>query len=256
MLRNKNKKIFTASVSLIFALCIAYFAVLPPTSAWFYVNLYGDDIGKSFTFGTFDFGAVYIDPLTLDLPAATKLEDPEEVAAFDKALHLETISATNDGSLPARVYLTVTGNRGTPDVSLRYFLFTESDYDTDAANASPNDNTSVMDIIRTRKNKYTGAPANIIENDDPVLTYEALEAFNIGDGIVGLSADEGNYVVIPPKTTQDISIAFWVDFNVAGGALEDTTDVNVHYVYNDIEIKLSAGQDTDGWFYDGATQLP
>lgn len=248
MPRSRIKKIWTTTVSLIFALSIAYFAVLPPTSAWFYVNLY--DQSKSFIFGdlTFDLPVDYIDPQTLDLPAATKLEDPDEVTAFDKALQIETISATNDGSLPARVYLTVTGNRGTP-VSLRYFLFTESDYDTDAAAVSSNENTSVMDIIRTRKNKYTGLDANIITNGydaaAAAATYAKLETFNTGDGVPN---DEGNYVIIPPESTRNVYIAFWVDYNVAGATLEDVTNIDVHYSYSDIGITLSAGQDTDGWF--------
>lgn len=250
MPRNRIKKIWTTAVSLIFALSIAYFAVLPPTSAWFYVNLY--DQSKTFTFGdlTFDLPVDYSALQTLDLPAATKLEDPNEVTAFDEALQIETISATNDGSLPARVYLTVTGNRGTP-VSLRYFLFTESDYDTDAAAVSPNENTSVMDIIRTRKNKYTGLDANIITNGydaaAAAATYGKLEAFNNGDGVTGAS-DEGNYVIIPPESTRNVYIAFWVDYNVAGAMLENVADVDVHYFYDDITITLSAGQDTDGWF--------
>lgn len=245
MPRNRMKKIWTTTVSLIFALSIAYFAVLPPTSAWFYVNLY--DESKSFIFGdlTFDLPIEYFNDQTIDLPAATKLEDPDEVTAFDEALHIETISAENKGTLPARVYLTVTGDRGTPDISLRYFMYTESDDDTAAAAVEPNRPTSVMDIIRTRKNKYTGDPADIIENNNPTSTYGALETFNTGAGVAD---DEGNYVIIPPKSTKDIYIAFWVDYNVAGDTLEDVAEVNVYYSYSNIEIKLSAGQDTDGWF--------
>lgn len=245
MPRNRMKKIWTTTVSLIFALSIAYFAVLPPTSAWFYVNLY--DESKSFIFGdlTFDLPIEYFNDQTIDLPAATKLEDPDEVTAFDEALHIETISATNDGSLPARVYLTVTGDRGNP-VSLRYFFYTESDYDTAAAAVDLNRPTSVMDIIGTRNNKYTGDPADIIENNNPTSTYGALETFNTGAGVAD---DEGNYVIIPPKSTKDIYIAFWVDYNVKGADdLVDTDNVTMHHEYNDIKITLSAGQDTDGWF--------
>ena len=245
MPRNGKNKVLTTAVSLLFALSIAYFAVLPPTSAWFYVSLYEGN--KSFIFGTLDFNVpvTYFDPQSIDLPAATKLEDPNETTAFDEALHVETVSATNDGTLPARVYLTVTGNLGTP-VSLHYFLYTDDDYDTAAAAASPDISTSVMDIIRTRKNKYTGLDANIITNNNSSSTYSALSTFNIGDGIPGVS-DEGNYVVIPPKTTQNIYIAFWADYNVTGTALENTGNVSVHYSYS-IAIKLSAGQNTDGWF--------
>lgn len=252
MPRNKSKKIFTAAVSLLFALCVAYFAVLPPTSAWFYVEL--ADENKTYIFGTLDLDydepPEYFSLQEIDLPAATKLEDPAEVTAFDEALYIETISGVNDGTLPVRVYCTVTGDRGTPDLSLRYFFFTESDYDQAAADVTPGDNTSVMDIIRSRKNKFTGQDANIITNGSAAATYNKLEAFNTGDGVTGVS-DEGNYVVIPPKTTQNIYIAFWADYNVVGAALENTNNVTVHKTYSGIQIRLSAGQDSDGWFYDG-----
>jgi hypothetical protein len=249
MPRNRNKRIFSAAVSLLFAMSVAYFAVLPPTSAWFYVNLYDDS--KSFTFGTFDFEVPveYFAHQDIDLPAATKLEDPAESVAFNEAMHIETISATNDGSLPARIYLTVSGNRGTPQ-SLHYFMYLATDYDAAAAAASENETTSLMDVIRTRKNKFTGLDANIITNGNAGATYTALNAFNFGDGDTGVS-DEGNYVVIPPKTTTDIYIAFWADYNQVGDALKVTADVDVHYTYDNIQIKLIAGQDTDGWYYDG-----
>ncbi len=249
MPRNKSKKIFTAAVSLLFALCVAYFAVLPPTSAWFYVSLYDDS--KSFTFGTFDFDVPveYYAHQDIDLPAATKLEDPAESVAFNEAMRIETISAINDGTLPVRVYLTVSGNRGTPQ-SLHYFMYLDTDYDTAADAASENETTSLMDVIRTRKNKSTGLAANIITNGNFVTTYDALNAFNDRDDVAGVSY-EGNYVVIPPKKTTDIHIAFWADYNRVGDTLKVTTDVDEHYTYDNIQIKLIAGQDTDGWYYDG-----
>lgn len=256
MPRRRTKKAFMSLVSLLFALSIGYFAVLPPTSAWFYQQLYNVD-NKEFIFGTWDFSlpVTYFADQDIHLPAATKLEDPNEIA-FDEAMHIETISATNNSTLPARIYLTVTGNRGTPDESLYYFLFTDSDYDNAAAAANPeNVTTTLMDIIRSRKNKYTDLLANIITNYDYINTYINLNRFNIGDGISGLSADEGNYVVIPPEETTNIYIAFWVDYNVVGADLEDTNNVSEYYTY-DITIQLSAGQNTDGWFYDGATHNP
>ena len=245
MTRKRLKKVYTTAVSLLFVLCVAYFAFLPPTSAWFYVNLYEGD--KTFIFGTLDFEVPveYFDPQSIDLPAATKLEDPGEAVAFNEALHIETISATNEGTLPARVYLTVTGDRGTP-VSLHWFMFTDEDYDAAADEIDTDREASLMDVIRTRKNMFTGLEANIITDYDASATYTALEAFNFGDGIAGVS-DEGHYVVIPPKQPTNIYIAFWADYNETGGALSDTTDVDVHYTY-DVDIKLSAGQDSDGWF--------
>ncbi len=134
----------------------------------------------------FEVPVEYFDPQTIELPAATKLEDPGEAVAFNEALHIETISATNDGTLPARVYLTVTGDRGTP-VSLHWFMFVDSDYDASADQVNPDREPSLMDVIRTRKNKFTGFDADIITDFDAPATYTSLLAFNIGDGISGVS---------------------------------------------------------------------
>ncbi len=245
MRKTKVKKIFTGAMSLLFALCLTYFAVLPPTSAWFYVRLIEDE--KTFIFGTltFDTPVEYFDAKTIDLPAATKLEDPDEAIAFDRALYIEEISATNDGSLPARVYLTVTRTGGIP-AEFHYFFFDESAYDAAAQAVRPGKPTSVMDIIRTRKNQYTGQDANIITDGNAAATYTALNSYNLGDGVSGIG-DEGNYVIVPPNSTRKIYIAFWADYNVTGATLETTT-IDEHYTYDNIVLTLKAGQDTPGWF--------
>ncbi|NLP49033.1 MAG: hypothetical protein GX345_08875 [Clostridiales bacterium] len=242
MAKNKLKKILTAVTAVIFALCISYFAVLPPTAAWFYVSFYSGE--NKFVIGTLELEPdTYIEEADIVIPAATKLEDPEEIE-FDRALHIETIEAENTGSLPARVYVEITKPANADE--LYYFLYSDSDYDAAADAIDPNRSTSVMDIIRTRKGQYSGLDANIITDGDATATYEALEIYN--HGAPGVAADQGNYVVVPPKTKLQIHLAFWVDYNIVGETLEDTSVVDDHYSYEGVEIVFIAGLDSDGWY--------
>ena len=242
MPQKKLKKIITAATALVFALCISYFAVLPPTAAWFYVSFYEGD--NKFIIGTLELEPDnYVAQADVIIPAATKLEDPGEVE-FDRALHIETIEAENTGSLPARVYVKVTMPANTDE--LHYFMYSDADYDAAAAAVHPDRAPSVMDIIRTRKGKYSGLDANIITDNDPAATYEALDIYN--HGLPGVDADQGNYVVVPPGAKMKIYVAFWADYNVVGQDLEDTNDVKDYYEYNGVELVFSAGLDSDGWF--------
>ncbi len=220
MLRKKAKNISAMAVTVLFVLSIGYFAVLPPTSAWFYQKY--DGVEHTFIFGTLDVNQDFDVPVTLDLPAATKLEDPGETL-FDESLHIETITAQNTGSFPARVYLKIAAKTGNLN-GFHYFFY----YDKDAEAGD-----TVKDII-----------AGKITISDNNATYTALNLYNVGNGV---NNNYGRFIVIQPHTTETLKIAFWTDYTVVGDSLKITDNVTVHYNY-DVNITLSAGQNTDGWF--------
>ena len=89
MMHKRTKNIFTLMIAALFVLSVGYFAVLPPTSAWFYDDR---EYQKSFIFGTLSLNPVFLYDETIDLTAATKLEDPQEIL-FDEAIHIVTLSA-------------------------------------------------------------------------------------------------------------------------------------------------------------------
>lgn len=227
MPRKKMKKVFTSVISLLFALSIGYFAVLPPTSAWFYQNLH--DENEQFIFGILSLNQTYLGTANIDLPAATKLENEAVFGEtrFDEALQIVTVDALNNGTLPARVYLTVTANSGSLD-GLHYFFY--FDDDTGA---------TVKDKIAEK----------ITITSSAATTYAALDAYNTGSGYAG---GQGRYIVVPPDpvTPKILKIAFWADHNVVGDVLKNNTDSGTVNVFNtyDVNIVLSAGQNTDGWF--------
>lgn len=219
MPRKKINKIGKAAVSVLFALCVGFFAVLPQTSAWFY-DKFEDE--KTFTFGILSVQQDYLGFDALDLPAATKVEDPGEIR-FDEALHIVEIEAVNDGTLPARVYVTIEPDAANP-YSLRYFYYEDGD-----------EGATVIEKIRN---------FGLVTDNVPGATYDALNLYHIGDGV---NNNYGRYIVVPPATTKTLKIAFWADYNEVGGALENNADVDVHAEYY-VEFTLHAVQNTDGAF--------
>jgi len=221
MLLKRTKKIFTAAITLLFVLSIGYFAVLPPTSAWFYQKY--DGVEKTFIFGTLSVDNTYTANATIELQAATKLEDPNETL-FNDVIQVETVVAHNTGNLPARVYLTVNNNVALPG-GLNYFFFEDTDT-----------GTTVRDKI---------AGKNIITSGNAFATYTALNLFNVGNGV---NNNYGRYILVQPGATKTLSIAFWVDYNAAKLlGLENTSNVT-EYTNDSFQIKLNAVQDTDGAF--------
>ncbi len=220
MKNKKAKKALTVAMTALLVLCVGYFAALPPTSAWFYQRHEGTE--KTFIFGRLELGEDFTAEETIDLPAATKLEDPGEIL-FDDVLHIVEVECQNTGSLPARVYTTVNGNTALPN-GLRFFFY--EDGDTGAA----------------LKDKVAGK--SVITENDAAATYAALDNYNKGAG----GNDAGRYILVMPGETKIARIAFWADYNVVGSTLENTSNVSEHYTYGPFEIIMHAVQHTDGAF--------
>lgn len=228
MPRKRIKKVFMSLVSFLFALSVAYFAVLPPTSAWFYQQIKPEE-EETFIFGYLALeGLDFTTSETVFLPAATKLEIEEDYdyneTLFDDALHFVSLEATNTGTLPARVYVTVEPRSGGDyDNGLHYFF-----YEADEVAAG----TTVRDLIA----------------DNNITTYVKLDDYNIGDGVP--AGDKGRYILVLPGQAKQLRVAFWVDYNVVSDELKTNTNngiVDAFYNY-DVNITFSAGQNTDGWF--------
>lgn len=114
----KSKKVWTAVITALFVLSISYFALLAPTTAWFYQEY---DTDYDFTFG--DFAVEYTNPdyndpedptgehqfdatVTVPLRAATRFADKGEFL-FDEVAYAVKVDAMNDGSMPADVSVEV-----------------------------------------------------------------------------------------------------------------------------------------------------
>jgi len=228
-MKKKTVRSLRCAAAFLFVACFVYIAALPATSAWFYTQY--DGVQKDFIFGDLDVLQTYTSTETVELFAATKLEDTGEVL-FDDVLHIVQIEAVNEGTLPARVYFSIDEGTGNP-AGLRYYFYEDGDIENEMLNAGP------------VKRKISAQ--NIIMPGDNAATNAALALYNFGTGI---GNSQGRYISIAPGVTKTLNIAFWADYNAVGlpSTLEDTDNVAAHYVYNAIEITLHAAQDTDGAF--------
>jgi len=228
-MKKKTVRSLRCAAAFLFVACFVYIAALPATSAWFYVQY--DGVKKDFIFGDLDVVQTYTSTETIELYAATKLEDTGEYL-FDDVLQIVQIDAANEGTLPARVYFSIDEGTGNP-AGLRYYFFEDGDAENEMLQAGP------------VKRKISAQ--NLIIPGNNAATNAALALYNFGTGTGNI---QGRYISIAPGVTKTLKIAFWADYNAVGlpSTLEDTDNVAAHYVYNAVKITLHAAQDTDGAF--------
>lgn len=126
-MQKKSKTILTAVVTALFVLSISYFALLAPTTAWYYQS---EDKDLSFTFGDFqaqpDPPSAAIENMTVRLRGATRFADAGETL-FDEMIHIVKTTVTNTGRIPGRVSVRVKQNGSILDLTdntsgLKWFI--------------------------------------------------------------------------------------------------------------------------------------
>lgn len=205
---NNAKKISSAVMAFILVLCVGYFSLMSPTSAWFY-NSGVIDSEDSFIFGELSVDTKFKVSNNIAFDGATKLSDPNEIL-FDEVIKVNEVKVANTGTIPARIYTSVV-NKGNSK-GLCWFAFTDD-----------------MLVDSSVKNTIT----SIL----PELTNEALTEYNIGaDG------NSGHYILCRPGEVTTVKIATWVDYDAVGESLENGSVIDGY----DVEISLIATQDVDG----------
>jgi len=237
-MKSKTKSILSMTMAVLFTLSVCYFAMLSPTSAWYYNS---NKLENTFVFGDLDIGVDlpedYVAYDLLKIRAATCFADKGEIL-FDDAVAVITIHAQNVGNVPARVY--VTYDAGTFDdnpasgnnLGLRYFFVGQ---------------------------EVNGKEVSFKAEIDKVLKEGGLELIDYSKQVPSqLYTDESieiledylknGYVLVEPNTSVDVKIAVWIDqmegaINTAGNADYATAFYNLQTTF-----RLSATQNTDGAF--------
>jgi hypothetical protein len=204
---SKFKKISASVMALTLVLCVGYFSVMSPTSAWFYESGVIDS-KDSFIFGDVSVNTKYTTKDTVKFEAATKFSDPNE-KLFDEVINVDEINVTNSGTVPARIYANVV-NSGSSK-GLRWFFYTD-------------------DMLVDSSVKKT------IESVLPQLTDKALNNYNIGE-----NGKEGHYVLLQPGESFKAKIATWIEYDDVKDALNAGKTLNGY----DVEITLIAAQNVD-----------
>ena len=203
---SKLKRISALVMALTLVLCVGYFSVMSPTSAWFYDSGVIDS-GNSFVFGDVSVNTDYSIKETINFDAATKLDDPEELL-FDEVINVDEVSVTNSGTVPARVYANVENKSASK--GLRWFYFTD-------------------DMLLESGVKRT------IEAVLPNLTDKALDEYN-----VGADGNSGHYILLQPGETTQVKLAMWIDYDDVASSINAGQTLDY-----DVEITLIASQNVD-----------
>ena len=127
MMQKNGKKIFTAVIAALFVLSVSYFALLSPTTAWYYQEY---TPSQTFTFKNFNESFTgSIGSVTVPLRAATRFADGGEYL-FDEVAHVIRVQTTNaaDSVLAGLVHVDVSVklNNNTVTSGIRWCAFSSS----------------------------------------------------------------------------------------------------------------------------------
>ncbi len=233
-MRIRTKRAWTLMISVMFTLSISYFAVLSPTTAWFYTQKENE---YSFIFGDVNLDLPVNETISevVRLKAATRCADFGEVN-FDAAVYVVEVEAINTGTAAARVYINPTLPSGKTKDGLYFFATAHKSTEEDLPTIK-----SELESYLTSKG-VTGMSFG--DNG-----YQAYEDALFAQGGAVEDYQSNGYVVVSPKSTTTIRIAFWVEYNATvnssniGTSFENTSTITEFSNFG-INIKLTATQDS------------
>lgn len=205
---SKAKKISASVMAFMLVLCVGYFSLMSPTSAWFYDSGIIDS-GDSFVFGDLSVDTRFVAKEKVAFDAATSFADPDEIL-FDEAIRVQEIPVTNTGTIPARIYVNV-ANKGSAK-GLHWFAYTD-------------------------KMLVEGSVKKTLEKVIPEMSDSALNVYN-----VGVDSNSGAYVLCQPGESIVVKVATWIEYDSIKTQLESGETLDG---YN-VELTLIATQNVDG----------
>ncbi len=210
---NLTKKIISVVMVFVLVMCMGYFSMMSPTTAWSFQSQNVNGTQNTFVFADFDVKATYSITSSIKFKGATAMCDPEE-KLFDSVLEIVEIDVLNEGGMPARIYASVENETETK--GLHYFIFSD-------------------EILVDNSVKAT-----IEKSLNGVKSFEALNNHNIGaDG------KSGYYILVNPGEIKTLKVALWVEYaesgieNAFGSYAWDTLGYR-------IKTTMTATQDIDG----------
>ena len=266
-MHKKSKTILTAVLTALFVLSVSYFALLAPTTAWYYQE---EDKNYSFEFGNFDmsFDENNLPQSIADITfrGATRFADAGE-ELFDEMLHIIQVTATNNGDSNGSVRISVKQNGSDLPVNnaqgLRWFVY------------EPDANSTVKDKIDdmlTAWNPDWPIDYNTLTSNESVdfteynqVDGEAESAYDLYNGTTASGGDtysggatdalvEYNKrgVTVPAGETKDVNIAFWVEYSAVKtpfgvGSSASARDTSIpSLTFSNLAIQINAMPDIGG----------
>ncbi len=250
-MKTKSRSVLITVVAVMFALSVSYFALLAPTTAWFYQN---EESTYSFTFGDFDVTLSENIHETINFSGATRFADLGETL-FDEAAHIVKVDVANDGSLPAKLRVDVSNevsevvndvvNTATYDnTGLRYFVYASDDEVTAATSTTAISKGGHKQAIESM---LVSTSVSLSDYTDFTGSEAALEAaydaYNTG-AINNLNNHNAQPIEFNPGESKYVYIVFWIEYSDVKAQLENTA-TTVRLSNYGVTISLSATPDVE-----------
>ena len=260
-MQKKSKTILTAVVTALFVLSIGYFALLAPTTAWYYQN---EDKELSFNFGNFDMDAPTLQAgeqqnLVVTLRGTTRFADAGE-SLFDEMTHVVKLNATNDEASEMSGSVTVRVKQGDTvmDVDntdgLKWFIYSPSSEAATVGAAEANKlkiaNSYSEEIDLVLKLTPTAAVSVLADGELKQLTAGIANT-------ITFSVDAGDVYTVS-QLPNDIAFELEVDADVPAGILGSgkTVSGTVPAAGKNIEIMSTAKTAIDSMLHASNSSWP
>ena len=256
-MKKKMRSVFVTLAAVMLVLSVSYFALLAPTTAWFYQDRVDT---HEFTFGDFDVNQT---PQSLNIiaeriafPGATRFADTGEIL-FDEAAHVIEVNVENSGDLPAKLMVDVSNKVGGTtygNTGLRWCVISEN---VSSFPASPSSTEYTSQIS---KGSYKSAIEDILASEMSLHDYSDFDTNNVS---LAESEYESSYnataksilnqnnntpIVFPGSglngSLKKVYVVFWIEYGDVRDVLlnNSTTRLNDYGV----SVQLTAVPNVEG----------
>lgn len=199
-MQKKSKKVLTAVVTALFVLSVSYFALLSPTTAWYY-----QDVAQTYNFAFANFDVEQTadtGDLSVELRAATRFADVNEVL-FDEVAHVVKVRVTNNSRDKALVHASVNQRDNNPP-GLRWFVYETATADEINEAATPG----------TDKGVYKTAIETMLRGSDNLLTYTDETSYELANvsAIAALDAHNQKGIVLNANESKIVYVVLWAEY--------------------------------------------
>lgn len=228
-MQKKSKKVLLIVVSVLFVLSVGYFALLAPTTAWFFQKT---DKPYVFTFADFDTEVTStIDDLTVPLRAATRFADTDETL-FDEVVHVVKVQAENHAGKAAQVRVSVVEGDENP-TGLHWFLMKAPEVQ------EGDEPLTYKTIIESKLGESMGLKSyQLIAATQTKSVEQQYEEYNQG-ALEVLNAHNKMPVPVEAGESADIYLVFWAEYGEVIAEGLDADDLVTIGDYN-VDITFTA----------------
>ncbi len=225
---NKKKTVKITAVIASVILCVAYFAMMSPTTAYFYK---ADTSKLDVTFSLFDVSQNVLSVEDdLVFKATTEFYDFDEFL-FDEVIITKEATVTNTGEAAARIY-----TRVVPDnTGLKYIYFAEK-VSEEAEEKTAQDSSGEKGPIKTKiENTLNTFNSSFIKGISKADANTVLDNFN--------KKNDSEYVTVEKGESAKVTVILWADYETYKDTLnaKELTEITAK-----ADIKIIATQDSDG----------